>query len=243
MRVGPIGPSSAKGSNRTPVFTGMVRLPSPVATAFRSAPAQKVPPSPQSTATEAAILPLEGHESFGQRLSCGPVNGVACMRPVQDDRRHRPAAFDSHGFVGHRFIVPLGRRAHLAHTPRQGKGSSPKLWPRYLQFRSGSRVHKSHDTGSKSDYTTPTRPPILREIPVTHPDSFKSRKTLTVGGKSYVTFSLPAAEKNGLTGISRLPYSLKVLLENLLRYEDGKTVKADDIRAVAQWLTKEAIRS
>jgi aconitate hydratase len=73
---------------------------------------------------------------------------------------------------------------------------------------------------------------------VTHPDSFKSRKTLTVGGKSYVTFSLPAAEKNGLAGISRLPYSLKVLLENLLRYEDGKTVKADDIKAVAQWLTK-----
>jgi aconitate hydratase len=73
---------------------------------------------------------------------------------------------------------------------------------------------------------------------VTHPDTFKSRKTLTVGGKSYVTFSLTAAEKNGLPGISRLPYSLKVLLENLLRYEDGKTVAADDIRAIAQWLKK-----
>jgi aconitate hydratase len=73
---------------------------------------------------------------------------------------------------------------------------------------------------------------------VTHPDSFKSRKTLTVGGKSFVYFSLPAAEKNGLAGISRLPYSLKVLLENLLRYEDGKTVTADDIKAVAQWLKK-----
>jgi aconitate hydratase len=73
---------------------------------------------------------------------------------------------------------------------------------------------------------------------VTHPDSFKSRKTLKVGGKSYVTFSLTAAEKNGLQGISRLPYSLKVLLENLLRYEDGKTVTATDIKAVAQWLIK-----
>ncbi|MGD0189955.1 MAG: aconitate hydratase AcnA [Rhizomicrobium sp.] len=73
---------------------------------------------------------------------------------------------------------------------------------------------------------------------MTHPDSFKSRKTLTVGGKSFVYFSLPAAEKNGLAGISRLPYSLKVLLENLLRYEDGKTVTADDIKAVAQWLKK-----
>ena len=71
---------------------------------------------------------------------------------------------------------------------------------------------------------------------MTHPDSFKSRKTLAVGGKSYVYFSLAAAEKNGLAGISRLPYSLKVLLENLLRNEDGKTVRSDDIRAVAQWL-------
>ncbi len=67
-------------------------------------------------------------------------------------------------------------------------------------------------------------------------DSFKSRRTMTVGGKSYVYFSLAAAEKNGLKGASKLPYSLKVLLENLLRYEDGKTVTADDIKAVVGWL-------
>jgi len=75
---------------------------------------------------------------------------------------------------------------------------------------------------------------------VTSLDSFKSRKTLTVGGKPYVYFSLTAAEKNGLKGASRLPYSLKVLLENLLRYEDGKTVTADDIRAVVGWLDKKS---
>jgi aconitate hydratase len=69
-----------------------------------------------------------------------------------------------------------------------------------------------------------------------HPDSFKSRKTLSVGGKTYEYFSLPDAEKNGLAGISKLPISLKVLLENLLRFEDGRSVKADDIRAVAEWL-------
>ncbi|HEX3651598.1 MAG TPA: aconitate hydratase AcnA [Rhizomicrobium sp.] len=67
-------------------------------------------------------------------------------------------------------------------------------------------------------------------------NSFKSRRTLTVGSKSYVYFSLAAAEKNGLAGISRLPYSLKVLLENLLRHEDGQTVRASDIRAFAEWL-------
>ena len=69
-------------------------------------------------------------------------------------------------------------------------------------------------------------------------DSFKARKTLKVGNKSYEYFSLKAAEKNGLKGISKLPYSLKVLLENLLRNEDGRTVKKADIKAMAQWLKK-----
>ena len=69
-------------------------------------------------------------------------------------------------------------------------------------------------------------------------DSFKSQKTLKVGGKTYVYYSLPAAEKNGLKGISKLPYSMKVLLENLLRNEDGRTVKKDDIVAVSKWLKK-----
>jgi len=67
-------------------------------------------------------------------------------------------------------------------------------------------------------------------------DSFKSRRTMTVAGKTYTYFSLAAAEKNGLKGVSRLPYSLKVLLENLLRYEDGTTVTADDVKAVVGWL-------
>jgi aconitate hydratase len=67
-------------------------------------------------------------------------------------------------------------------------------------------------------------------------DSFKCRRTLEVGGKSFDYFSLPEAEKNGLDGISRLPFSLKVLLENLLRNEDGTSVTADDIRACADWL-------
>ncbi|MEP3669304.1 MAG: aconitase family protein, partial [Roseibium sp.] len=69
-------------------------------------------------------------------------------------------------------------------------------------------------------------------------DTFKSKKTLTVGGKSYTYFSIPDAEKNGLEGVSRLPSSMKVVLENLLRFEDGRTVTADDIRAVAQWLVE-----
>ncbi|MFV2091555.1 MAG: aconitate hydratase AcnA [Hyphomicrobiales bacterium] len=67
-------------------------------------------------------------------------------------------------------------------------------------------------------------------------DTFSCFRELAVAGKTYSYFSLIEAEKNGLTGISRLPFSLKVLLENLLRHEDGKKVSADDIRAVAGWL-------
>src|SRR3977135_846089 len=67
-------------------------------------------------------------------------------------------------------------------------------------------------------------------------DSFKCAKTLAVGAKSYVYYSLPEAEKHGLRGISRLPFSMKVLLENLLRNEDGRTVTKADIQGFAQWL-------
>ena len=67
-------------------------------------------------------------------------------------------------------------------------------------------------------------------------DSFRCARTLKVGSRTYAYYSLPAAEKNGLKGISRLPFSMKVLLENLLRYEDGRSVTKEDIQAVAQWL-------
>jgi aconitate hydratase len=70
-------------------------------------------------------------------------------------------------------------------------------------------------------------------------DTFNCRRTLDVGGTTYTYFSLPDAEKNGLPGASRLPFSLKVLLENLLRFEDGRTVTADDIRALVGWLEKQ----
>ena len=71
---------------------------------------------------------------------------------------------------------------------------------------------------------------------MSHIDSFKCRKTLTVGGKDYVYYSLTEAEKNGLEGVSKLPFCMKVLLEYLLRFEDDRSVKKSDIEAVAKWL-------
>ena len=67
-------------------------------------------------------------------------------------------------------------------------------------------------------------------------DSFRCCKPLKVGSKTYAYYSLAAAEKNGLKGISRLPFSLKILLENLLRNEDGRSVAKEDLQAIAQWL-------
>ncbi|MCC7038189.1 MAG: aconitate hydratase, partial [Alphaproteobacteria bacterium] len=70
---------------------------------------------------------------------------------------------------------------------------------------------------------------------VTGHDTLKTRKTLTVDGKNYDYFSLSDAAKT-IGDISRLPYSMKVLLENLLRFEDGQSVTVDDVKAMGEWL-------
>ena len=67
-------------------------------------------------------------------------------------------------------------------------------------------------------------------------NSYSSLKKLTVGPKKYNIYSIPEAEKNGLSGVSKLPKSLKVLLENLLRFEDDLSVKKDQITAIQAWL-------
>ncbi len=68
-----------------------------------------------------------------------------------------------------------------------------------------------------------------------HPNSYKARKTLKIGNKDYTYYSLKAVEK-AIGDLSRLPYSLRVLLENLVRHEDGSSVTKDDIAAFAGWL-------
>ena len=67
-------------------------------------------------------------------------------------------------------------------------------------------------------------------------NSYKSLSDLEVKGKNYKYYSLKKAELNGLEGISKLPKSLKVLLENLLRYEDDISVNKKQIEAVKNWL-------
>ncbi len=66
-------------------------------------------------------------------------------------------------------------------------------------------------------------------------DTSKTRKTLTAGGQSVAYYSIPAATEAGLGDFTKLPVALKVVLENMLRFEDGKTVHVDDIKAFAEW--------
>ena len=67
-------------------------------------------------------------------------------------------------------------------------------------------------------------------------NSFNCLKELSINGKNYSFYSLNEAEKNGLEGVNKLPKSLKVLLENLLRYEDDLTVDKKQILAIKEWL-------
>ena len=67
-------------------------------------------------------------------------------------------------------------------------------------------------------------------------DTFKTLRQLSVNGTQYDYYSLPAAEAAGIKDISQLPHTLKILLENLLRHEDGQTVHQDDIQALSAWL-------
>ena len=66
-------------------------------------------------------------------------------------------------------------------------------------------------------------------------DTVGSRKTLSVNGKSFAYYSIPEAQAKGMGDFSRIPAALKVVLENMLRFEDGSTVTVEDIKAFADW--------
>ena len=69
-------------------------------------------------------------------------------------------------------------------------------------------------------------------------NSYNALKSININGKDYKYYSLAEAEKNGLKNISKLPKSLKVLLENLLRYEDDLSVTKDQIESLDKWVEK-----
>src|ERR1043166_7186945 len=99
--------------------------------------------------------------------------------------------------------------AERAKRPYKPHGAMIQEKPEGVAGGCRSRQHDTSDRGSRTRST-------VQGQAMTSLDSFKCRKILKVGTKSYVHYSLAAAEKNGLRGISRLPFSMKVLLEHLL---------------------------
>jgi aconitate hydratase len=81
------------------------------------------------------------------------------------------------------------------------------------------------------------------DMPLARKNSFGARETLKVDGREYDIFALDALEKKGIGAVSRLPFSLKVLLENLLRQEDGRSVRTPEIEALASWKPGSAVRT
>jgi aconitate hydratase len=76
---------------------------------------------------------------------------------------------------------------------------------------------------------------VWYDRPMSTVNSFGTRTALAFGGRTVQIYSLPALERAGFSGVARLPYSMKILLENLLRHEDGRFVKAADVEALAGW--------
>jgi aconitate hydratase len=119
-------------------------------------------------------------------------------------------------------------------------------WTRHLAYIVNRRIalappgsQPAVSPGRRRPSLAPKRlsDPIPRRFPmtVTGHDSLKTRRTLDVNGAKYDYFSLVEAGRQ-LGDVSRLPYSMKVLLENLLRFEDGRTVTRDDVQAAVDWL-------
>jgi aconitate hydratase len=115
-------------------------------------------------------------------------------------------------------------------------------WPRCCRWRIAARTVEAVSAYHESIARAPGRNPALTVTShmSTH-DTFGTTTTLSVDGQRFRISSLQALEKAGFPGVSRLPFSMKILLENLLRREDGAFVKADDVRALAEWNATAAV--
>ena len=120
---------------------------------------------------------------------------------------------------------PMTPRARVAAIARRGT-----LHVATAHYTTGFRPN------STGEYDRGLEPDAMTTL-----NSFGTRTQLRIGGQPVSVYSLPALEGSGFPGVSRLPYSMKILLENLLRREDNAFVKADDIRAIAQWTAGAAV--
>src|SRR3954469_21254057 len=98
--------------------------------------------------------------------------------------------------------------------------------------RDAQRLRARSAPRSARDLQLHSPPPLEDDQVMASQNSFITRTRLSAGGAAFDFFSLPALERAGYSGVARLPYSLKILLENLLRCEDGRFVHADHIQTL-----------
>ena len=207
-------------------------------------------PSPRSSIYNATKFGLRGF-ALGLRADLGPQGvGVSLVSPgfireagmFADVRRQAAAR------AGHRARPEqVARRRGQGDRARQGRGrggaaaaagrSPTSAWPAPASRcalasgaagqKAAAEVAAGHLEGQEVDTTT------LEDETMSSSDSFGARSTLEVSGRDYEVFRLDALQER--FDVARLPYSIKVLLENVLRLEDGVSVSAADVEAIAGW--------
>src|SRR6185437_13310734 len=140
----------------------------------------------------------------------------------------RPARVGDPGRLGR--DATRGRHAHLTTRGRAWTSQG-----RYGSSRLAAHTHTGSATGHGRSTTARAAPRTEAPMTAIGHDSLNTRRTLSVEGKDYEYFSLAEAAKS-LGDVARLPVCLKVLLENILRFENGQSYKPDDARAIADWL-------
>ena len=167
---------------------------------------------------------VERPERGGERIGMGAIDGVARPRPVDGDGGDGAVARDIDGHE----LPPPGLFSRMARVA--GRLYYAETAPAELPGPGGRRRWRgprAHKRASGEDHRDEREPRQFQHVP-----NAAGRK------RSYTYFSLKAAERAGLGELSRLPNSLKVLVENLLRHEDGRSVTGDHIRAAGRWLEK-----
>src|SRR5215831_11749607 len=210
----PLGPVTSSASPAPTVKLKARKTCRPPLTQARSDPTSRITCRPPARVVAEAIIP-------------------AAIQPPSD--LHWPRLWSGQGAEKSLILCPCrwqvsifwngAKKDPISHRP------APTINPRWTRDRGPGEALPVVSYRRTAPLPVGWEPTTMTSL-----DSFRCCKPLKVGSKTYAYYSLPTAEKNGLKSISRLPFSMKVLLENLLRNEDGRSITKEDIQAVAQWL-------
>ncbi len=209
--------------------------------------AKKKPAAKKTTAKSAkpaAKKSVAGKKKPAAKAKKPARKAVKAKKPIRKTAKAKPTAKKSVTKKPTAKKPAAKKNVAKAKKPAARKPAAKKPVAKKAAPKKAAPARKPAPKKAVSKKVAPRKPAAKKAAPRkaapkkarTASNSFGAKQTLKVGKRSYTYYSLKIAEKNGLAGVSRLPFSLKVLLENLLRFEDGRTVSADDIRAVAKWL-------